>query len=47
MDRGVMPELAALVTACLAVDPAERPRAADVVAALEPLVAALSRPLLR
>jgi serine/threonine protein kinase len=47
MDRGVVPELAALVTACLAVDPAERPRAADVVAALEPLVAALSRPLLR
>ena len=43
----VPPELAGLVLACLAREPADRPAAIDVVAALEPLVAGLSRPRMR
>ena len=43
LGRRVPPELAALVARCLARDPADRPAAVDVVAALEPLVAQLSR----
>jgi serine/threonine protein kinase len=45
LPRRVPERLASLVGRCLARDPAERPAAAEVAAELEPLVAALPRPM--
>ena len=45
LPRRIPDRLSALVRRCLARDPAERPAAAEVAAELEPLVAALPRPM--
>ena len=45
LPRRIPARLAELVLRCLARDPAERPAAAEVAAELEPLVAALPRPM--
>jgi serine/threonine protein kinase len=45
LPRRIPERLSALVRRCLARDPGERPAAAEVAAELEPLVAALPRPM--
>lgn len=45
LNRRLPPALVELALACLAVDPGERPAPAQVVLALEPLVAQLPRPV--
>ena len=45
LPRRIPERLSALVRRCLAREPGERPAAAEVAAELEPLVAALPRPM--
>jgi serine/threonine protein kinase len=48
LPKTVSPEVAAVIEACLAFEPEQRPTAADVAEALEPLVDGLPRrPVLR